>query len=46
VVGLTDGFEPVAELRGLYAPNPRASRSATPSGATPADRLLAANGGR
>jgi chemotaxis protein methyltransferase CheR len=46
VVGLTDGFKPVAELRGLYAPNPRASRSATPSGATPADRLLAVNGGR
>jgi chemotaxis protein methyltransferase CheR len=46
VVGLTDGFKPVAELRGLYAPNPRASRSATPFGTTPADRLLAANGGR
>jgi chemotaxis protein methyltransferase CheR len=46
VVGLTEGFKPVAELRGLYTPNPRASWSAAPSGGMPADRLLAVNGRR
>jgi chemotaxis protein methyltransferase CheR len=46
VVGLTDGFKIVAEARGLYAPNPRASRPSAPAAAKPVPRLVAVNGGR
>jgi chemotaxis protein methyltransferase CheR len=42
VMGLTDGFKMVPEMRGHYAPN---LRRATPA-ATPAPRLVAVNGGR
>ena len=46
VVGLTDGFKTVAELRGLYAPNPRTSRPPFAVGEKPKPRLVAVNGGR
>jgi chemotaxis protein methyltransferase CheR len=46
VVGLTDSFKVVAELRGLYAPSNRLSRPSAPVGGKPAPRLVAVNGGR
>jgi chemotaxis protein methyltransferase CheR len=46
VVGLTDSFKIVAEARGLYAPNPRASRPSAAAGGKPGPRLIAVNGGR
>jgi chemotaxis protein methyltransferase CheR len=46
VVGLTDSFKTVGELRGLYAPSPRASRPPAPAAAKPVPRLIAANAGR
>jgi chemotaxis protein methyltransferase CheR len=46
VVGLTDSFKIVPEARGLYAPNPRASRPPAAAAAKPGPRLIAVNGGR
>jgi chemotaxis protein methyltransferase CheR len=45
VVGLTDAFKMVPDLRGHYAPNVRGATSAAP-GAKPAPRLVAVNGAR
>jgi len=45
VVGLTDGFKPLPERRGLYVPNPHGSGVAA-AGGRPAPRLVAVNGGR
>jgi chemotaxis protein methyltransferase CheR len=44
VVGLTDSFKTMPELRGLYAPTPRAGRPASAGRAAP--RLVAVSGGR
>jgi chemotaxis protein methyltransferase CheR len=46
VVGLTDSFRTVAELRGLYVPNVRAPRPLLVPGAKLGPRLVAVNGGR
>jgi chemotaxis protein methyltransferase CheR len=46
VVGLTDSFRTVPELRGLYMPNVRAPRPLTLAGAKAGPRLVAINGGR
>jgi chemotaxis protein methyltransferase CheR len=46
VVGLTDSFKVVADLRGLLAPNPRAARPLSSAAVKPAPRLVAVNGGR
>jgi chemotaxis protein methyltransferase CheR len=44
VVGLTDSFKTIADKRGLFAPNPRATRPAGPVLVGP--RLVAVSGGR
>jgi chemotaxis protein methyltransferase CheR len=46
VVGLTDRFRTVPELRGLYVPNVHARRPQLASGGKPAPRLVAISGGR
>ena len=46
VVGLTDRFKMVPEKRGLYAPNPRASRPSASAAARAVPRLVAVNGVR
>jgi chemotaxis protein methyltransferase CheR len=46
VVGLTDAFKIVGDLRGLYTPNPRAARPSAPADGTPGPRLRAVNGAR
>ncbi|MGD0421655.1 MAG: protein-glutamate O-methyltransferase CheR [Xanthobacteraceae bacterium] len=46
VMGLTDGFTIVPDMRGLYAPYVRGSNPAAAAGAKPAPRLVAVNGGR
>jgi chemotaxis protein methyltransferase CheR len=46
VVGLTDTFRTVPDLRGLYVPNVRPSRPAVIAGGRAAPRLFAVNGGR
>jgi chemotaxis protein methyltransferase CheR len=46
VVGLTDSFKIMAELRGLYMPNPHAGKRPVPSAGKPVPRLVAVNGGR
>jgi chemotaxis protein methyltransferase CheR len=46
VVGLTDSFKTVAELRGLYVPNPRPAQRLNVAGARPQPRLVAVNSGR
>jgi chemotaxis protein methyltransferase CheR len=46
VVGLTDSFKIMAELRGLYTPNPHPGKRPLPSASRPAPRLIAVNGGR
>jgi chemotaxis protein methyltransferase CheR len=45
VVGLTDSFKIVPDMRGLYAPNARGSKPPA-AGAAPKPRLVAVNGGR
>jgi chemotaxis protein methyltransferase CheR len=44
VVGLTDSFKTMPDLRGFYAPNARPSRAQGVAGGRP--RLVAVNGGR
>ncbi len=46
VVGLTDSFRTLPELRGLYVPNGRAPRPQVLSGGKLAPRLVAVSGGR
>jgi chemotaxis protein methyltransferase CheR len=46
VVGLTDNFRTVPDLRGLYMPNVRPPRPQVLAGGKPAPRLVAVNGGR
>jgi chemotaxis protein methyltransferase CheR len=46
VVGLTDSFRTVAELRGLYAPNIRPPRPQVVAGGRAGPRLVAVSGGR
>ena len=47
VVGLTDKFRTVADLRGLYVPNPPSARmSAQAAAGAPGPRLVAVSGGR
>jgi chemotaxis protein methyltransferase CheR len=46
VVGLTDSFRTVPDLRGLYVPNVRAPRPQLSAGAKAGPRLVAVNGGR
>jgi chemotaxis protein methyltransferase CheR len=46
VVGLTDSFRTVPELRGLYAPNVRPPRPQVVAGGRAAPRLVAISGGR
>jgi chemotaxis protein methyltransferase CheR len=46
VVGLTDSFRTVPELRGLYVPNVRAPRPQVLAGGKFGPRLVAINGGR
>ena len=46
VMGLTDGFRIVPDMRGLYAPYARGSNPVAAAGAKPAPRLVAVNGGR
>ena len=46
VVGLTDSFRTVAELRGLYAPNIRPPRPKVVAGGRAGPRLVAVSGGR
>jgi chemotaxis protein methyltransferase CheR len=46
VVGLTDGFRIIPDLRGLYAPNPRQAKPAVSAGAKLPPRLVAVTGGR
>jgi chemotaxis protein methyltransferase CheR len=46
VVGLTDSFRTVPELRGLYVPNVRAPWPQVLAGAKPGPRLVAVNGRR
>jgi chemotaxis protein methyltransferase CheR len=46
VVGLTDSFRTVPDLRGLYVPNARQSKSQVFASGKSAPRLFAVNGGR
>jgi chemotaxis protein methyltransferase CheR len=46
VVGLTDSFRVSPQSRGLYAPNPRRSKSQLAAEKWPKPRLVAVNGGR
>ena len=48
VVGLTDSFKVVADMRGVYAPNLNAAALSSPAAAAtrPAPRLVVLNGGR
>jgi chemotaxis protein methyltransferase CheR len=46
VVGLTDGFTTIADLRGFYAPKRRMWPPAKPAGERPLPRLVAVSGGR
>ena len=46
VVGLTDGFTTLADLRGFYAPKRRMAPLSKPTAARPAPRLVAISGGR
>jgi len=46
VIGLTDSFKTVPELRGLYVPNLRLTRPMIVDGGKPVPRLIAVNGGR
>jgi chemotaxis protein methyltransferase CheR len=47
VVGLTDRFRTLADLRGLYVPHPPSGRMSTQAAAgAPAPRLVAVSGGR
>ncbi|MGO9047483.1 MAG: CheR family methyltransferase [Xanthobacteraceae bacterium] len=46
VVGLTDSFRTLPELRGLYVPNVRPPRPQIVSGGRAAPRLVAVSGGR
>jgi len=46
VVGLTDGFRTLPELRGVYVPNVRPPRPQVVSGGRAAPRLVAVSGGR
>jgi chemotaxis protein methyltransferase CheR len=46
VVGLTDSFRTVPELRGLYVPSVRPTRPHVLAGGKLAPRLVAVNGGR
>jgi chemotaxis protein methyltransferase CheR len=46
VVGLTDGFTTIADLRGFYAPKRRVFSPSKPVGARLAPRLVAISGGR
>jgi len=46
VVGLTDAFRTVPDLRGLYVPNLRQPKPLLLAGGKPAPRLFAVNGGR
>jgi chemotaxis protein methyltransferase CheR len=46
VVGLTDSFRTVPDLRGLYVPNLRPPRPQVVAGGKHATRLFAVNGGR
>ncbi len=46
VVGLTDKFKTLPELRGLYVPNLHQSRPQLFGGGKPTPRLVALNGGR
>ena len=46
VVGLTDSFRTVPELRGLYVPNVRQLRPQVLPGGKLGPRLVAVNGGR
>jgi chemotaxis protein methyltransferase CheR len=45
VVGLTDAFTMIADLRGYYAPNPSPRGMPAPSGERPRPRLVVVNGG-
>jgi chemotaxis protein methyltransferase CheR len=46
VVGLTDSFKTLPDLRGLYAPNVRPTEPQVLAGERPLPRLVAMNGGR
>jgi chemotaxis protein methyltransferase CheR len=46
VVGLTDSFKTLPDLRGLYAPNVRPTEPQVLAGERPPPRLVAMNGGR
>jgi chemotaxis protein methyltransferase CheR len=46
VVGLTDGFRIIPDLRGLYAPSPREAKPSVSAGVKPPPRLVAVTGGR
>ncbi len=46
VVGLTDGFTTIADLRGFYAPKRRMWPPTKPAGERPLPRLVAVSGGR
>jgi chemotaxis protein methyltransferase CheR len=46
VIGLTDSFKVLPDLRGLYVPNARPTRPQALAGERPVPRLVAMNGGR